>query len=71
MIVLSERDVRELLDMESCIEAMEDVLAALAREELSMPLRFVVHSPGEQLMGLMPAVSLTASSTRETEQRRS
>ena len=55
VLVLSDADGRELLDMESCIAAMEDVLAALEREELSMPLRFVVRSPGEQLMGLMPA----------------
>jgi ornithine cyclodeaminase len=41
--------------MEACIGAMEDVLAALEREELTMPLRFMVRSGGEQLMGLMPA----------------
>ena len=44
-----------MLDMESCIEAMEEALAALARDELSMPLRFVVRPDGEQLLGLMPA----------------
>ena len=55
VLVLSDADVRELLDTESCIAAMEDVLEALARDELTMPLRFVVRSPGEQLMGLMPA----------------
>jgi ornithine cyclodeaminase/alanine dehydrogenase-like protein (mu-crystallin family) len=55
VLVLSDADIRELLDMESCIAAMEDALAALARDELTMPLRFVVRSPGEQLLGLMPA----------------
>jgi ornithine cyclodeaminase len=55
VFVLSDADVHELLDMESCVEAMEDVLAALERGELTMPLRFVVRSAGEQLMGLMPA----------------
>jgi ornithine cyclodeaminase len=55
LLVLSEADVRSLLDMESCIAAMEDVLAALARDELTMPLRFVVRPPAEQLLGLMPA----------------
>jgi ornithine cyclodeaminase len=55
LLVLSDSDVRALLDMESCIAAMEDALAALARDELTMPLRFVVRSGGEQLMGLMPA----------------
>ena len=55
LLVLSDADVRELLDMKSCIEAMEGALAALARDELSMPLRFVVRPPAEQLLGLMPA----------------
>jgi ornithine cyclodeaminase/alanine dehydrogenase-like protein (mu-crystallin family) len=55
LLVLSDADVREVLDMESCVGAMEDALAALARDELSMPLRFVVRPPGEQLLGLMPA----------------
>jgi ornithine cyclodeaminase len=55
-LVLSERDVRTLLDMESCIEAMADVLAALARGELHLPLRSVVAPSGaETLFGLMPA----------------
>ena len=56
VLVLSSEDVRAVLDMDSCIEAMEGVLAALAREELSMPLRFVLRTPGvSNLMGLMPA----------------
>ena len=41
--------------MESCIEAMEDVLAQLARGELYNPLRFVMRPPADALMGLMPA----------------
>src|SRR5262245_17162348 len=55
VFVLSEADVHALLDMESCIVAMEDVLTALARDEVSMPLRFMVRSGGDQIMGLMPA----------------
>ena len=55
VLVLSEPDVRAVLDMESCIAAMEDVLAALARDELTMPLRFVFRPPGQQVLGLMPA----------------
>jgi ornithine cyclodeaminase len=56
VIVLSERNVRELLDMDSCIEAMTEVLAALARGELFQPLRSIVRPPGaEGLFGLMPA----------------
>ena len=42
VLVLSEHDVRELLDMESCIAAMEDILARLARGELTNPLRFLM-----------------------------
>lgn len=43
--------------MASCIDAMEHALAALAREELSMPLRFITRPPdaGGRLMGFMPA----------------
>lgn len=56
VLVLSEHDIRELLDMESCIAAMEDVLARLARGELINPLRTVMLSGGVALgMGLMPA----------------
>ena len=55
VLILGEDDVRRLLDMEACIAAMEDVLAALARAELSMPLRFIVRPPGPALLGLMPA----------------
>ncbi len=56
MIVLSEHDVRELLDMESCIEAMTEVLASLARGELYNPLRSIARAEGaDTLLGLMPA----------------
>lgn len=56
MIVLSEHDVRELLDMESCIEAMTEVLASLARGELYQPLRSIARPPeAGTLLGLMPA----------------
>lgn len=55
VLVLSEADVRAVLDMESCIAAMEDALAALARDELAMPLRYVFRPPADALLGLMPA----------------
>jgi ornithine cyclodeaminase len=55
VLVLSEHDVRELLDMESCVAAMEDVLARLARDELHNPLRSIMRPPGPAMMGLMPA----------------
>ncbi len=56
MRVLSEADVRDLLDMEACIEAMTEVLASLARGELYQPLRSIARPPeAETLLGLMPA----------------
>jgi len=56
ILVLSEHDVRALLDMESCVEAMEEVLSALARGELFQPLRSVARPPGANgFIGLMPA----------------
>jgi ornithine cyclodeaminase/alanine dehydrogenase-like protein (mu-crystallin family) len=45
LLVLSDDDVRATLDMARCIEAMESVLAGLARGEVSMPLRSIVRSP--------------------------
>ena len=55
VLILSEHDVRELLDMESCVAAMEDVLARLARDELTNPLRSIMRTQGPALMGLIPA----------------
>jgi ornithine cyclodeaminase len=55
VLILSEENVREVLDMESCIAAMEEALAALARDELFLPLRFIVRPPAESMFGLMPA----------------
>ncbi len=53
--VLPEHEVRRLLDMESCIEAMTEVLASLARGELYQPLRSIARPPGAStLLGLMP-----------------
>src|SRR5215207_11710068 len=56
MLVLTQEEVERLLDMEGCIGAMEGALAALARGEVHVPLRFVMR-PGDEpsLLGLMPA----------------
>ncbi len=54
--VIAEADVYRLLPVADCIAPVEAALAALAREELANPLRFVVRPPGAAtLMGLMPA----------------
>ena len=56
VLVLDEHQVRSLLTMAECIEAMEEVLRSLAREELHQPLRPVTRPDGaDSLMGLMPA----------------
>jgi len=56
VLVLSERDVRALLPMDECIEAMDGVLRSLARSELHQPLRFLTRPPdADSLMGFMPA----------------
>ena len=56
MIVLSDHEVRRLLDMESCVAAMEEVLTSLARGELFQPLRSITFPPGAGSgIGLMPA----------------
>jgi ornithine cyclodeaminase/alanine dehydrogenase-like protein (mu-crystallin family) len=56
VLVLNQHEVEGLLDMEGCIEAMEGALAALARGEVDMPLRYVFSPAGSPtLIGLMPA----------------
>jgi ornithine cyclodeaminase len=56
LLVLSEHDVRAVLTMEACIEAMHEVLSSLARGELHQPLRPVFRPEGaDTLLGLMPA----------------
>src|SRR6516165_1802172 len=56
MIVLPDSEVRRLLDMESCVAAMEEVLTSLARGELFQPLRSIEWPPGAGGgIGLMPS----------------
>lgn len=56
MLVLNQHEVEELLDTEGCIEAMAAALAALARGEVDMPLRYIFSPVDEpSLIGLMPA----------------
>jgi ornithine cyclodeaminase/alanine dehydrogenase-like protein (mu-crystallin family) len=56
VLVLDEHQVRSLLTMRECVQAMEEVLRSLARGELHQPLRPVTRPEGsDTLMGLMPA----------------
>lgn len=55
VLILSDSDIRALLDMTSCVTVMESVLTELGRGGLHNPLRFVMRPPADTLMGFMPA----------------
>ena len=56
VLILDEHQVRSLLTMAECVEAMDEVLRSLARGELHQPLRPVTRpDASDTLMGLMPA----------------
>src|SRR5678816_978870 len=56
ILVLDNQQIRELLPMRDCIELMADALSALARGEVSQPLRTIARPPDARgLLGLMPA----------------
>jgi ornithine cyclodeaminase len=56
ILILTQSEVEQLLDMPGCMDAMADVLEALARGELFLPLRMIAFPPGESsAIGLMPA----------------
>ena len=56
VLVLDEHQVRSLLTMGECVDAMEEVLRSLARGELLQPLRPVFRATdADTLLGLMPA----------------
>ena len=69
LLVLSEHDVERLLDMESCVEAVAEVLESLARGELFLPLRFVGRFPSNRpsssrTHGLWPSAATVSKSSR-------
>ncbi len=56
VLVLDETEVRRLLPMDACIEAMAEVLTALARGEAQQPLRSILKPAGAPgLVATMPA----------------
>ena len=56
VLILGHDDVLAALSPQDCAEAMAEILAAHARGEAQMPLRFVVPFEGAAgFMGLMPA----------------
>ena len=56
LLVLSARDVRELLPMAACIDAVDAALRRLAAGEAVQPLRTLMRLPADQgLLGMMPS----------------
>ncbi len=54
--ILSQFDVRQLLDMGECIEAMATALSAVTQGEATLPLRQAIWLPKRiGILGLMPA----------------
>lgn len=58
VLILGQRDVRALLMMRACMDAMADALRSLARDQVILPLRPVMWLPGKVgALGMMPAHS--------------
>ena len=58
VLILGQRDVRALLTMRACMDAMADALRSLARDQVILPLRPVMWLPGKVgALGMMPAHS--------------
>ena len=56
MLVLNERDVRDLLSMDDLISAMQEALAEFAAGRVAQPLRTVLEVGAERaFFGVMPA----------------
>lgn len=56
MLVLTQRDIVELLTMQDCINVMANALGALARGESMVPLRTMMRLPNQSdIFALMPA----------------
>jgi ornithine cyclodeaminase len=55
VIVLSEAEVRELLDLDELVDALADAHAELSAGEASMPPRIAAFAQHDGLLGVMPA----------------
>ena len=63
MIILTQRDVVELLSMTDCIDVMGRALGALTRGESILPLRTVMKLPsGKDFFAVMPAFAASPDS---------
>lgn len=55
VLIINDESVRALLRMDECIDAMEQVLATLARDDAVQPLRSAMWQPDRVgLLGVMP-----------------
>lgn len=54
-VILTQREIRQLLPMAECVEQMAEVLTALARDEATSPLRWGMRLAGGAILGMMPA----------------
>jgi len=54
-VILTQREIRQLLPMAECIEQMAEVLTALTRDEATSPLRWGMRVAGGAILGMMPA----------------
>jgi alanine dehydrogenase len=61
ILIVSQKEVPELLPMSECIDVMSEALTALSRGETVMPLRSIVPLPdGTGLLASMPSLFPTA-----------
>ena len=67
MLVLSQSDVRELLDLDRLVDALADAHADLTAGQASMPPRIAaLVEQREGLLGVMPAYLPSAGLARRT-----
>ncbi|MFZ5823613.1 MAG: ornithine cyclodeaminase family protein [Bacillota bacterium] len=56
LLIVGEKEIRELLPMDGCMAVMDEAFRALARDEAIQPLRSLMWLPGRQgLLGMMPS----------------
>src|SRR5215510_5868849 len=58
VLILSKRDIEQLLPAAKCVDLMEETLTSLVRGQVMLPLRQVMSLPDSpNLFALMPAYS--------------
>jgi len=54
-LILTQREIEELLTMNECISVMEDALRSVSGGEVIQPVRGIMKIPGNNVLGLMPS----------------